>query len=140
MTAIQTVRQKWILCVGVVALILLAIVLIHDITLPIRSSPGVAAIRSLRSLAKQQRDFRARYGCFASELGRLPEGTSNDHDYKYAMVVQGQDTKQCVAKFMITASPISPRAKDAGYFSIDENEMLRSDRFHPAGPSSPILE
>jgi hypothetical protein len=101
---IQALRKKGLLSIAVIAgLIMLARILVHDLTLPMRSSPGIAALRRLRGLAKAQKEFRAQHGCFASDLLRLPDGTSQDHDYAYTILPQRWDDNGCITKSMITA-------------------------------------
>jgi len=94
----------------------------------------------LRKIVFEQNKFRSQHGCFASELGELPDGTSRDHDYAYAVMPEAKDEKGCVTKYSVTASPASAETKGARYFSMDETETLRSETKHPASASSPVLK
>jgi hypothetical protein len=105
-----------------------------------RSSPASLAIGRLRELSHEQKEFLSQHGCFAHELAQLPDVTSRDHDYAYAVLPEARDEQGCVTKYIITASPVSSQAKGSRYFSIDETETLRSEKKHPTGPSSPILQ
>jgi hypothetical protein len=75
----------------------------------------------------EQNKFRSQHSCFASELGQLPDVTSRDHDYAYAVMPEATDEKGCVMKFIVTASPVSAQTKGSRYFWMDETETLRSE-------------
>jgi len=123
-----------------IALILLVSILVHDLTLPMRSSPQSLAIGRLRKLARAQKEFQWQHGCFASELNQLSDVTSRDPDYVYAVLSDAHDKQGCITKYIITASPVSSQAKGFRYFSIDETETLRSETAHAPGLSNPVLQ
>lgn len=138
---VTTPLHKW--TVGIGAAIALIVVLFMFV--PIidrRPFPATesSAIGRLRNIVMEQREFRSQHGCFASKLPQLPDVTSRDHDYAYAELPEPADEQGCVTKYMITASPVSPHAKGLRYFSIDETETLRSEKTHPPGLSSPVLQ
>jgi hypothetical protein len=106
-TTAEVFRRKWLLWGGAVALVLLFLALNSNVDrfkLPARES---SAVGSLRKVVFEQNKFRSQHSCFASELGQLPDVTSRDHDYAYAVMPEATDEKGCVMKFIVTASPVS---------------------------------
>src|SRR5260370_80147 len=107
----EVFRRKWLLWAGAVVLVLLLLALDSNVDrfkLPARES---SAVGYLRKIVFEQNKFRSQHGCFASELGELPDVTSRNHDYAYAVMPEAKDETGRVTKYSVTASPASAETK-----------------------------
>ena len=138
---LQALRAKWPLGIGAaIAFTGLLLILVHDLTFPMRYSPEAQAVGRLRDIFYRQVDFRTQHGCFAREVPQFAEIKNHDHDYAYAMAPETTTEKDCILKYTITASPVSATVKGARYFSVDQEGIIRFEKARPTGPNSPILK
>ncbi len=136
----QTLRAKWPLGIGAaIGLAGLLFVLLHDLTLPMHSSPESLAVGRLRDIFNRQEEFRAMHnGCFAKELSELRDARSRDQHYIYAL--EPLPDGGCIAKYTVTAFPVVVEKNSRRYFFMDETGTMRFEMMHPANSSSSILQ
>jgi len=142
-TGADTNRGKyWLVNLGGL-LVLLICVLSFNANIDVSKIPAyeASAVAQLRNIAQEREKFRDTHkGCFASELGQLPNITSKRHHYIYELQSTPSSEEACVKRYVVTASPLRTGKTNGRYFSIDETATIRFEMTHSANTSSRILQ